>query len=296
MKRFLPILLAILLVFSGCSMQSDNKKDDGKLKITATIFPQYDFLREITKGVEDVELSLLIPPGKEVHSFETSLSDISAVSNSDLFVYTGSEDDSWVKDIPENGNVRLALCEIITDYEDEHVWTSPKNAIKIVLKLCDTLCEIDKKNALAYTENTDFYIESLTSLDDNFEDVILNGNTKTIVFAERFPFLNFAKDYDLNHYSAFEGCSTETEAGIKTINFLIEKVKEENIPAIFTIEFSDGTVAETISNETGAEILQFHSCHNVTEEEFEKGETYISLMQNNLKNLEIALDNQNTGA
>lgn len=292
MKRILTVLLVIMLVFSGCAVQNKEEKNEEKIKITATIFPQYDFLREITKGVEKVELNLLIPAGKEVHGFETSLSDIAAVSESDLFVYTGSEDDSWVKDIPENGNTRLALCEIIKDYEDEHVWTSPKNAIKIVLKLCDTLCAIDKKNASTYIENTDFYIESLTSLDDNFEDIVINADTKTLVFAERFPFLNFAKDYGLKHYSAFEGCSTETEAGIKTINFLIEKVKEENIPAIFTIEFSDGIVAETISDETGAEILQFHSCHNVTEEEFENGETYISLMLKNLENLEKAL---NTG-
>ena len=102
MRRILPVLLAILLVFSGCGMQNTDKKDDDKLKITATIFPQYDFLREITKGAQNIELKLLIPAGKEVHGFETALSDISAVSESDLFVYTGSEDDNWVNDIPES--------------------------------------------------------------------------------------------------------------------------------------------------------------------------------------------------
>ncbi len=292
MKRFLPFLLAILLIFSGCSMQNTNKKDDEKLKITATIFPQYDYLREITKGAGNIELKLLIPAGKEVHGFETALSDISAVSESDLFVYTGSEDDSWVKDIPENGNKRLALCEIIKDYKDEHVWTSLRNAVAITEELCNALCEIDKSNSQLYKNNAASYIEKLNSLDKEFEDTINKSDTKTLVFTERFPFLNFADDYGLNYYSAFEGCSTETEAGIKTINFLIEKIKEENIPAIFTIEFSDSTVAETISRETDTEILQFHSCHNVTEEEFENGETYLSLMTKNLENLKIAL---NTG-
>ncbi|MBR3588374.1 MAG: zinc ABC transporter substrate-binding protein [Clostridia bacterium] len=295
MRRILPVLLAILLVFSGCGMQNTDKKDDDKLKITATIFPQYDFLREITKGAQNIELKLLIPAGKEVHGFETALSDISAVSESDLFVYTGSEDDNWVNDIPENGNKRLALCEIIKDYKDEHVWTSLRNAVVIVESLCNTLCEIDKTNAQLYKDNTALYIEKLNSLDKEFEAVINKSDTKALVFAERFPFLNFAKDYGLNYYSAFEGCSTETEAGIKTINFLIEKVKEENIPAIFTIEFSDGTVAETISRETGAEILQFHSCHNVTEEEFQNGETYLSLMTKNLYNLKTALLSNATG-
>lgn len=295
MKRFLPILLAILLVFSGCSMQSDNKKDDGKLKITATIFPTYDFLREITAGV-DVELNMLIAPGMEVHGFETTLEDIAMISSSDLFVYVGGEDDEWVKDITSDETWFLGLNTIIETTEDDHIWTSPENAITITQMLCQNLCDIDPGNAEIYKANTDKYIKELNNLDKSFAEAIENGKTNTVVFAERFPFYHLAKDYGLGYYSAFEGCSTETEAGIKTINFLIEKVKEENIPAIFTIEFSDGTVAETISNETGAEILQFHSCHNVTEEEFKKGETYISLMQNNLKNLEIALDNQNTGA
>lgn len=294
MKKFLPVLLAILLVFSGCSAVKNEKTDDDKFHITATIFPQYDFLREITKGA-DVELDLLLPPGKEVHGFETALSDINAVSDCDLFVYVGSEDDAWVKDVPESGNKRVALCEIVTDYKDEHVWTSPKNAIVIVQKLCDTLCGIDSSNNEIYKNNTEKYIEQLKNLDAEIENTVSKSENKTLIFAERFPFLNFAEDYKLNHYSAFEGCSTETEAGIKTINFLTEKIKEENIPAIFIIEFSDGVVAETISRETGTEILLFHSCHNVTDEEFESGETYLSLMNKNLKNLKTALLYNNTG-
>lgn len=294
MKKILPIILVFLLLFSGCTTQNEEKKDTGDIKIVATIFPQYDFLREITKGT-DARLEMLISPGKEVHGFESTLSDISKVSDSDLFVYTGSEDDKWVEDVPDSGNARISLCEIITDYEDEHVWTSPKNAIKIVETLCDTLCSIDKKNAEIYKENTSSYIEKLKELDSDFEEAVEKADTKTLVFAERFPFLNLAKDYGLKHYSAFEGCSTETEAGIKTINFLVEKVKEENIPAIFIIEFSDAVVAEKISEETGAEILQFHSCHNVTDEEFENGETYLSLMTENLENLKIALHKNAVG-
>jgi len=142
MKRILLLILATLLLFSGCTLSEKEEKNNDKLTITATIFPQYDFLRSITEGA-DVELNLLVPPGKEIHGFETALSDVSAVSNCDLFVYVGSQDDAWVKDVPESGNKRLALCEIVTDYKDEHVWTSPKNAIVIVQKLCDSLCEID---------------------------------------------------------------------------------------------------------------------------------------------------------
>lgn len=288
MKKILPLLLVFLLIFSGCATDKSNSTDTDKLKITATIFPQYDFLREITKGA-DVSLDMLIPPGKEVHGFETALSDIAAVSECDLFVYVGSEDDSWVRDVPESGNVRLALCEIVTDYKDEHVWTSPKNAITIVRELCDALCEIDAENAELYKANTSSYVDKLEKLDKEFENTVNNSKGKTLIFAERFPFLNLANDYGLKYYSAFEGCSTETEAGIRTINFLVEKIKKENIAAVFTIEFSDSTVAEKISDETGAEILQMHSCHNVTNEEFDSGETYLSLMTQNLSNLKIAL-------
>lgn len=288
MKKFLPVLLIILLIFSGCSAGNTGVTDNETLTITATIFPQYDFLREITKGA-DVQLDMLIPPGKEVHGFESTLSDISKVSESDLFVYVGSEDDKWVEEIPDSTNTRLALTDIITEYDDEHVWTSPKNAIKIVEALCDTLCSIDEKNSEIYKENTSSYVTKLKELDKAFESTVKKSENATVVFAERFPFLNLAKDYAISYYSAFEGCSTETEAGIKTINSLVEKVKEENIPAIFIIEFSDAVVAEKISEETGAEILQFHSCHNVTDDEFENGETYLSLMTQNLENLKIAL-------
>ncbi len=294
MKKLLPLILVFLMIFSGCSNSNTEKIETDNLKITATIFPQYDFLREITKGA-DVSLDLLIPPGKEVHGFEAALSDISSVGESDLFVYVGSEDDQWVKSVPESGNKRVALCEIITDYEDEHVWTSPKNAIRIVKKLSDTLCEIDAKNSTIYKSNTEKYIEELEKLDDEFEKAVNNSRIKTVVFAERFPFLNLASEYGLEHYSAFEGCSTETEAGIKTIGLLIEKIKEKNIPAIFTIEFSDGVVAEKIKEETGVGVLTLHSCHNVTKDEFEGGETYLSLMTQNLENLKIALLANNTG-
>lgn len=294
MKKFLPVLLIILLIFSGCSAGNTGATDNETLTITATIFPQYDFLREITKGA-DVQLDMLLPPGKEVHGFESTLSDIAKVSESDLFVYVGSEDDKWVEEVPSSGNTRLALTDIVTEYEDEHIWTSPENAIKIVEELCNTLCNIDGKNSEIYKKNTSSYIEKLKELDEGFESTVSKSENPTVVFAERFPFLNLAKDYSIRHYSAFEGCSTETEAGIKTINFLVEKVKEENIPAIFIIEFSDSVVAEKISEETGADILQFHSCHNVTDEEFENGETYLSLMTKNLENLKIALHKNAVG-
>lgn len=284
MKRILPICLVFCLIFAGCTAE----KADDKFKITTTIFPIYDFLRVITEDV-DVELNMLIAPGMEVHGFETTLEDVAHITNSDLFVYVGGEDDEWVKDIPADETWFLGLNTIIETTEDDHIWTSPENAITIVQMLCRNLCEIDPDNAETYKSNTQKYIEELKKLDSGFAETVKSGKTNTVVFAERFPFRHLAEDYGLEYYSAFEGCSTETEAGIKVINRLINKINEENIPVVFTIEFSDDTVADRICEETGVRKLKMHSCHNLTQEEFDRGETYLSLMTQNLENLKIAL-------
>ncbi len=287
MKRLISLICIISLLFAGCSFSAQEEND--KIKITATIFPQYDFLREITKGV-DVEINMLIPPGKEVHGFEATLEDIALVGDSDLFVYVGGEDDEWVKNVPESGNKRIALADIVEIQDDEHVWTSPENAINIVNALCDVLCQTDAENAELYRKNTSAYTDELRKLDKDFENCVSTAKRKTVVFAERFPFSSFAKEYSLNYHASFEGCSTETEAGMKTINSLIEIIKSESIPAVFVIEFSEGVVARKISEETGVKVLQLHSCHNVTDKEFEEGQTYLTLMRGNLENLKIALN------
>lgn len=289
MKRVLTILIAVLLIFSGCTAKTDTEKNGDVLTVVTTIFPQYDFLRQITDGTE-INLKMLISPGMEVHGFEATLSDIAAVGECDLFVYVGGEDDAWIEDIPESGRKNLALSELtkMTD-GDDHLWTSPKKAIEIVCGLSDALCEINPESSEIYKSNTESYVKELEKLDSAFEDAVEIGKRKTILFAERFPFGYLAKEYGLECYAAFEGCSTETEAGIKVINSLVEKVISEKIPVIFTIEFSDDTVAKKISQATGAEIYRMHSCHNVTEEEFQNGETYLSLMNVNSEYLKIAL-------
>ncbi|MBQ7957112.1 MAG: zinc ABC transporter substrate-binding protein [Clostridia bacterium] len=284
MKRIVPVLLVIFMIFSGCTAE----KTSDKLKITTTIFPQYDFLRTITENV-DVELNMLISPGMEVHGFETTLEDIALISDSDLFVCVGGEDDEWVKDLPESETKILTLSSMVKLTEDDHPWTSPKNAITITQGLCDSLCNIDPDNAQTYKNNTEKYISQLKKLDEGFEACVKSGKTNTVVFAERFPFRYLAKDYNLKYFSAFEGCSTETEAGLRAVNNLVENIRREKLPVVFTIEFSEDTVADRICKETGATKLRMHSCHNVTQEEFDKGETYLSLMTKNLENLKIAL-------
>ena len=172
---------------------------------------------------------------------------------------------------------------------DEHVWTSPKNAKIIVQKISDALCGKDPANAVAYKSNADTYIALLDELDAEFQAVVDNAARKTIIFGDRFPFRYFADAYGLEYFAAFPGCSTETEASAATVAFLIDKVKAEGIPVVFHVELSNQKMANTISEETGASVLLFHACHNVTRDEMAQGITYIDLMNQNVENLKEAL-------
>ncbi len=173
---------------------------------------------------------------------------------------------------------------------DEHVWTSPKNAIKIVRVIEEKVIEKDKEHEAEYKKNADAFVDELESLDKELKDVVKNGKRKTVLFGDRFPFRYLTNDYELKYYAAFTGCSTETEADLSTIVFLEDKVKEEEIPVVFTIEMANGKIADAICEDTGAKKLVLHSCHNLTKDEVESGEDYISIMKKNIENLKEALN------
>ncbi len=172
---------------------------------------------------------------------------------------------------------------------DEHVWTSPKNAAKISEAIASKLSQLDSANAQFYTENLNAYKEELSKLDKQFEDIVANAKIKTMVFGDRFPLRYFAHDYNLNYYAAFVGCSTQSDASAATVAFLIDKVKEEKIPTVFHIELSAHKIADAIADSTGAEVALFHTCHNLSKEDFDAGKTYVSLMQTNAETLKKAL-------
>lgn len=172
---------------------------------------------------------------------------------------------------------------------DEHVWTSPKNAMRITEAIADILTAKDKANAEAYQKSAEAYIAQLEALDESFREVVAGAARKTLVFGDRFPFRYFADEYGLEYYAAFSGCSTETEASAQTVAFLIDKTEAEKIPVVFQIEFSNGKIADTIAETTGAKKLMMHSCHNVSKTEFESGVTYLELMQQNVTTLKEAL-------
>ena len=173
---------------------------------------------------------------------------------------------------------------------DEHVWTSPKNAMLIVAQLCDTLCEIAPQNAQVYEEALSAYLTELEALDAAFEETVANGKRDLIVFGDRFPFRYFAHDYHLRYDAAFPGCSEDSEPSVRTVISLVETVRAEEVPVIFYIEFSSRKTADVLAEETGAKELLFHSCHNVSAEELEDGATYLSLMWNNVAALKEALN------
>ena len=332
MKKLFAILLCLLLL-AGCSQApSVEAEDDGRLKVVATVFPAYDFARSVAGEAADV--SLLLPPGMESHSYEPTPADILAVQNCDLFIYLGGESDTWVETIlsaiePKGEVLRMIDCvdlleethvegmqmspgheheghshgedepceeetEAHEDHDhglgevtgmDEHVWTSPKNAAEITLEVAHHMGHLDEVNAAFYQENAAAYATEILALDQKFEAFFAEREDRTVVFGDRFPLLYFADRYDLDYYAAFPGCGTQTEPSAATIAFLTEKVRREEIPTVWYIEFSNHLVADSIAEATETKTAMFHTCHNVTREELDSGATYLSLMEGNLQTL-----------
>ena len=172
---------------------------------------------------------------------------------------------------------------------DEHIWTSPVNAKKLAGVLAQVLAQEDPAHAASYAENCASYQDKLTELDAEFREVVSHAKRRLVVFGDKFPLRYFFDEYGLEYRAAFSGCSTDTEPSAKTIAYLIDKVREEQIPAVYYLELSSPRVAEIIGEETGAEPLLFHSCHNVTRHQFDSGVTYLELMEQNVKNLKKGL-------
>ena len=304
MKKTLSItiLLAMLCaLLSGCGAQSEPEGEG--ISVVATVFAPYDFARQLVG--ERGEVTLLLPPGSEAHSYEPSPKDIIEIQNCDLFIYVGGVSDAWVSDVLESvgGEVRtvtLMDCVELLEEEhvegmevdedehegeieyDEHVWTSPRNAELICEKIAAALCEVDPEGAEEYGTALESYCAQLDELDAAFTEVVENGVRDTVVFGDRFPLLYFAKAYGLNYYAAWPGCADEAEPSAATVTFLIDKVKAEGIPVVFHIELSNEDMADTICNETGAKKMLFSACHNVTRAQVAAGVTYLELRWQNV--------------
>ncbi|MDD3392524.1 MAG: metal ABC transporter substrate-binding protein [Bacilli bacterium] len=304
MKKIYSIVLVMLILITGCS----SKNIDDQISIVSTIFPGYDFARAVSG--ENVNLTMLVKPGTDSHSYDPSPKDIIEIKESDIFIYVGGESEEWVEEILDNlssKTIVIRLMDLVElkdeetvegmqekeedeDEYDEHIWTSPINAIKMIQAVEKALISVDEANELLYEENAATYIEELTAIDEEIRTLVSDSTNKTLVFADRFPFRYFVDEYDLDYKAAFPGCSQDTEADAKTITYLIDYVNDNNIPVVFYIELSNQNLADTIVEATGTIKLELQSAHNLTQEEFDNGLTYVDIMKQNIANLKEALN------
>ncbi len=330
MKKFLKICLytvalAVAVFMVGCK-GNDMPVDDGKLKIVTTIFPEYDWVKQIAGDSNNLDITFLMKNGGDLHSYSPSAEDILKISSCDMLIYVGGESDKWIEEIlenPVNSNIKTInlmnvlgekakeeeLVEGMEDDDhddhddhddddaeleyDEHVWLSLDNAQLFIKSITENLCAIDSENAETYKANCERYLSQLDALDDEYEEAIENSKYKTLIFADRFPFRYLTDDYDLSYYAAFKGCSAETEASFETITFLANKADELNLPRILTIDGSDGKIAKTVaetSKNKDRMIYSLDSLQSVTDNEFQSGKTYIKAMESNLEILKKALN------
>lgn len=311
---FFSVALAFLPA-TACQAPGPPEGEGGRLDLVATLFPAYDFAREV--GGDQVTVTLLLPPGAESHSYEPTPRDVTRIADCDLFIYNGGISDSWVERLldaagldPDRTVRMMDYVELLEEAEegileddhddhdplpplhayDEHIWTAPLNALRISEGIAGRLAEADSRHAALYEANFDRYAGELRQLDDSFRTVIREGKRGEIMVADRFPLIYFTDAYGLDYTAAFPGCAAETDPKPKTVAGMITRVKEQGIPYIFHIEFSNEKLADLIAGETGARKLLFHTAHNVSKEELEAGVSYLSLMRQNAENLRLALE------
>ena len=371
-------VLGISLVLGGCAQTGGSQgafdassEENGKLKVAVTLFPYYDFVRQIAGN--QVDLQMVIPAGMDSHSFEPTPADIRTIQHADILISNGGTMEHWLDETLaalDTTNMTIVTMmdyvdaveeEIVEGMEDadhdhdhahvhaaddhdhsnetpeehaahvheaddhdhsnetpeehaahaheaddhdyvdhdgheeeieydEHIWTSPVNAMKLVDVIGDTLAEADPAHADTYHQGAENYKKELEEIDSGFRVVSANRKRNMIVMGDKFPFRYLADEYQLDYRAAFSGCSSDTEPSAKTIAYLIDKVKEEQIPTVYYLELSSHRVSEIIGEETGAEPLLLHSCHNVTRAQFDAGVTYVQLMRQNIENLRKGID------
>ena len=321
MKKLAAVLLSLLMiasVLSGCGGNGSTADQNGKIKVVTTVFPLYDWVREVARDDVDLNIDLLLDNGVDLHSYQPTAKDIMDISDCDLFVYVGGESDKWVDDVLRQANnkkmIVLDLMEILGDKAkveelkegmqgeeeehegepeyDEHVWLSLKNAVTFTEKIAEALGKVDTQHAGSFSENAAAYMEKLSALDKAYQQAVDDAKVKTLLFGDRFPFRYLTDDYGLDYYAAFVGCSAETEASFETVTFLSGKVDELGLKSIMQIETSDGSIAQTIRDNTKTkdqQILTLNSLQNSTAEDIKSGTTYLGVMTENLEVLKKAL-------
>lgn len=333
------VILVICFVFYISGKRENKNINNEKLNIVVTNFSTYDFVRQIAK--DNVNLTFLLGPGIDEHSYEPTAADLIKIQEADLFIYIGGNMEEWATRVIHSLNIEKNKIMCISDYiekkdeieidgaEDnehnienetnvynktnayneygsgikhesnnylhtegsfeEHIWTSTKNAIKMIETIKEKIIQLDSENKEKYEENADKYILEINNLEEKIQKIVDNKVRDRLVFGDKMPMQYFIEQFGLKVTAAFSGCSSDSEPSSATIAYLISKVKEENIPVILYIELNNGRVAKIIADETGTETMQIQSLHNVSKDDFKNGETYVSLMTRNLEVLKKAL-------
>lgn len=316
-KKIIPLLICPALL-AGCG-NMPAAEDSDKLSVVCTVFPQYDWAREIIGDTENINLTLLVDNGADFHSYQPGTNDMVTIASCDVLIYIGGETDSWIQDSLANATnpnmITVNLTEIMGssleseactlvghDHEheeaehehsyDEHVWLSLSNAELFTNAIADALSEADPENADVYTENAENYTGKLQTADSDFRTKLEASKRNVLLFADRFPFVYLMKDYDFEYYAAFPGCSSETDASFETIIELSDAVDAHSLPCVITIDGSDSSIAEAVisnTTEKNQKILTLNSMQTVKREDIENGITYLSVMEENLAVLTEAL-------
>jgi len=315
------IIFYLIMMFSGCTSHKKNETSD-KIHVVCTLFPQYDWVKEIVGDNDNIEITFLLKNGVDLHSYQPTADDILNISKADLFIYVGGVSDAWVEDaLKQASNDKMKIInmmEVLNDslqlnneevegHEhhdhdshkhsnieyDEHVWLSLNNAAIITQSIADALSDIDPDDKNLYQDNCKNYVMKIKELDKEYNDMIKSAKYDTIIFGDRFPFAYLFKDYNLKYFAAFTGCSAESEASFETITFLVEKLNEIGVSVVFTVDSSGQDLAKTIiesSDNKNQEIMVMYSMQSVTNQDIIEGASYLGIMQKNYETLKYALN------
>ncbi len=317
MRRFFTgVLVALLLlqVTTACEQKKQPETGVKKLRVITTLFPIYDFTRAI--GGDRVDVTLLLPPGVEPHNFEPKPDDVARISTADLFVYTNRYMEPWAADIlkgAENGKLLVvdagAGVALLPASQgeghddgkegekghrhetafDPHIWLSIPNAEQMVDNITAGLTQKDPANSTWYRENAADYKRRLAELDARFTERLSRCQTRIFLHGGHSAFDYLANRYGLTYLSAY-AVSASAEPTPRRMIELVDRIRANNLHAIFYEELISPTVAETIARETGATLLKLHGIHNVSRDDMMHGVTYLSLMDKNLDNLSRGLE------
>lgn len=311
MKKIMIAALCVLLLLTVVAGCGEKTQPGGKLHVVVTIFPAYDWVRQVVgEGSEQAELTLLLDNGTDLHSYQPSVDDMVEIARADVFIYVGGPSDDWVSDALKTSDkpdrIVIDLMDVLGDAAkeeeqtegmmpdseedgaeyDEHVWLSLRNAALFCGYIADRLGEVDPDHAALYQANAEAYTRQLNDLDALYRAAVEASSVKTLLFADRFPFRYLVDDYELSYYAAFAGCSAETEASFETVVFLADKVDELGLHCILQTESADGSLADTIRRNTARQdqtIMVLNALQSG------QGETYLRVMESNLSVLREAL-------